>query len=844
MKAVIMAGGEGTRLRPLTSTQPKPMLPMGDVPMMAHIVRLLEHHGFTEIVVTVAYLANAIRTYFGDGSEFGVSMTYVSEESPLGTAGSVGNARSLLDEPFLVISGDVLTDIDLGRVWADHHATEAMVTVVLQRVENPLDFGIVMLDEQGQISRFLEKPSWGEVFTDTVNTGIYVLNPEIFEHIPLDGASDFSGDVFPKLLSDGKKLMGWVSDRYWEDVGTLSGYLKAHRDILDGHVDVRLPGFALRDGLYVGEGSFLHPTVEIEEPVFIGVNSRIGARTRLRRYSVIGSNSKIGDDVTVENSILADHCFVGNSSHIRGAIVGRSTDVRRGVMIEDGSVIGDDCYLGDESIIQPFVKIYPSKTVQSRTTVNTSIVWESQGSRTLFDTLGITGLPNVDISPEVAVRVGMAYGSSFLPGSTVVASRDSSRAARMLKRALMVGVNAVGVTVVDIELAATPLARYVTGESGADGGLRVSVSASDPDMVEIRFHSHDGSDLEETAKRKIERLFQREDFRKVLPSELGDISFPGRVVESYVESLVSLVPLEAIRRRRFRLVTDYSFGSIGALVNTTLSKFDADVLSLNPYAATARMMRTEIDEQRERVQRTVIESSADLGLIFSAGGDRVELIDDQGNLLYGQDFARAMVELFGAQGGVSHAFVTVDTSNVVVKRARQRGMEVMWTKANEGALCHEALSWRGPIDVKGESGPSRGVIGLSPFGALIMPGVVNGADAIFNVARILAALADVDAPLSDFAFTEEPIHVRSATIHTPFELKGTLMRSLAEDPDNADALFVDGLRIEHSDGGFSLITPDASEPLMNITVEGSSDELVSRRLVDFVESIAARLRSL
>jgi mannose-1-phosphate guanylyltransferase/phosphomannomutase len=844
MKAVIMAGGEGTRLRPLTSTQPKPMLPMGDVPMMAHIVRLLERYGFTEIVVTVAYLANSIRTYFGDGSEFGVTMTYVSEDTPLGTAGSVGNARELLREPFLVISGDVLTDIDLGRVWEDHFRAQAAVTVVLQRVENPLDFGIVMVDESGQITRFLEKPSWGEVFTDTVNTGIYVFEPQVFDDIPINGVCDFSSDVFPKLLSDGKRLMGWISDRYWEDVGTLSGYLKAHRDILDGHVDVRVPGFTLREGLYVGEGSFLHPTVEIEEPVFIGVNSRVGARTRLRRYSVIGSNSKIGDDVTIENSILADHCFIGSSSHIRGAIIGRSTDVRRGVVIEDGVVVGDDCYLGDESIVQPFVKIYPSKTVQSRTTVNTSIVWESQGSRTLFDAQGITGLPNVDISPEVAVRVGMAYGSAFPPGSTIVASRDSSRAARMLKRALMVGINAVGVTVVDIELAATPLSRYVTSESGADGGVRVSVSANDPDMVEIRFHAKDGSDLDEAAKRKIERLFQREDFRKVLPSELGDISFPGRVVESYVESLVNMVPLEAIRRRQFRLVTDYSYGSIGALVNTTLSKFDADVLSLNPYAATARMMRTQIEEQRERVQRTVIESSADLGLIFSAGGDRVEVIDDAGNLLYGQNFARAMVELFGAQGGVSHAFVTVDTSNVVVKSARERGMEIVWTQANEVALCHDALSWQGPIDVKREFNPTRGVLGLSPFGALVMPGVVNGTDAIFNVARILGALAEVDLPLSKILGAKEPIHVRSATVHAPSELKGTLMRSLAEDASYAHALLVDGLRVEHDDGGFTLIAPDASEPLMNITVEASSDELVARRLVDFVEAITARLRSL
>jgi mannose-1-phosphate guanylyltransferase/phosphomannomutase len=200
MKAVIMAGGEGTRLRPLTSTQPKPMLPMANVPMMEHIVRLLVGHGFEEVVVTVAYLSNSIRTYFGDGSEFGVKISYVSEDSPLGTAGSVGNARDLLSDRFLVISGDVLTDIDLGAALQYHDEKNATVTVVLQRVENPLEFGIVTTDNEGAVTRFLEKPSWGEVFSDTVNTGIYILEPEIFDYIPIKTVSDFSSDVFPRLI--------------------------------------------------------------------------------------------------------------------------------------------------------------------------------------------------------------------------------------------------------------------------------------------------------------------------------------------------------------------------------------------------------------------------------------------------------------------------------------------------------------------------------------------------------------------------------------------------------------------------------------------------------------------
>src|ERR1700716_665986 len=220
MKGVIRAGGEATRLRPLTSNQPKPMLPLANRPMMEHIVRLLKEHGFDEIVVTLAFLPQAIRTYFGDGSEFGVRMVYATEEQPLGTAGSVRNAMEELDERFLVISGDVLTDIDLSKIVAFHDAHDALATIGLVAVENPLEFGIVITRDDGSIERFLEKPTWGQVFSDTINTGIFVLEPEIFDYIPGGTAVDFSSEVFPKLLDDGRPLFGAVAEGYWEDVGT------------------------------------------------------------------------------------------------------------------------------------------------------------------------------------------------------------------------------------------------------------------------------------------------------------------------------------------------------------------------------------------------------------------------------------------------------------------------------------------------------------------------------------------------------------------------------------------------------------------------------------------------
>src|SRR5712691_4641633 len=255
MKAVIMAGGEGTRLRPLTSNAPKPMMPVVNRPMMEHIVKLLKEHGFDDIVVTLAFLPQTIRTYFGDGSEFGVRMAYATEESPLGTAGSVRNAKDELDEPFLVISGDVLTDFDLSEVVRFHEEHKAMATIALKAMENPLEFGIVITRDDGSIDRFLEKPTWGQVFSDTINTGIYVLQPEIFDFIPAGEVVDFSGDVFPAVLARNLPLLGTVVEGYWEDVGTLDAYRAAHEDALAERVELDIPGFKLRDGVWAGEGS-------------------------------------------------------------------------------------------------------------------------------------------------------------------------------------------------------------------------------------------------------------------------------------------------------------------------------------------------------------------------------------------------------------------------------------------------------------------------------------------------------------------------------------------------------------------------------------------------------------
>ena len=289
MRAVVMAGGEGTRLRPLTTNVPKPLLPVVGEPIMGHLLRLLNKHGIDQAVVTVQYLAASIRSYFGDGDEYGVRLSYATESVPLGTAGSVKNAeQGLAGEPFLVVSGDALTDIDLTALVEFHQRTGAMVTVALARKPNVIEFGNVITAEDGRIERFIEKPTWGQVFSDTVNTGIYVMAPEVLDLVPVDEKVDWSADIFPKLMAAGESIYGYVTDRYWEDVGTIDSYLAVQGDVLRGRVDAQVGGFEVAPQVWLGEGAVVDPGARLESPCFLG------AHVRVETDCVVGPGTVLG----------------------------------------------------------------------------------------------------------------------------------------------------------------------------------------------------------------------------------------------------------------------------------------------------------------------------------------------------------------------------------------------------------------------------------------------------------------------------------------------------------------------------------------------------------------------
>lgn len=825
MKAVIMAGGEGTRLRPLTSNAPKPMLPVANRPMMEHVIGLLKQHGFDEIVVTVAFLANHIKTYFGDGSEFGVSLHYTDEPVPMGTAGSVGIARELLDETFLVISGDVLTDIDLTKVLEFHRSKQAVATIGLTAVENPLEFGIVITREDGSIERFLEKPTWGQVFSDTINTGIYVLEPEIFDHIPEGRNVDFSSDVFPALLAAGKPMFGAVVEGYWEDVGTLEAYLSAHKDVLDGKVAASVPGFSINDGVWLGEGAEVAADAQVVAPCVIGPGCIVEAGCKLGEYTVLGSNVRLQREAHIERSVLHDNVYVGARSRVRGAVIGRSSSIRNNVRIDEGVVIGDEVFVGNDAVITGDVKIFPFKTVEDGAVVNSSIVWESKGARSLFGRDGVKGLANVDVTPELAVRVALAYGTALRKGTTVVTSRDSSRAARMLKRAMMAGLNAAGIDVLDLEVASVPVTRFLVRSPRALGGLTVRLDHNDPDRVVVRFFDTAGTDITEDAQRKIERLFQREDTRRAMAEEVGDIQFPPRALEEYTVALEATVEPAAIREFGFKLVVDYSYGAVSTVMPTLLGKLGADVLAVNPYVSTAGRVSFDESSALTRVAGLVRASGAHLGAVIDADGERLRLVDDQGRVLGDTDALLAFVDLVSDHLLGDSIALPANITSRAREIAEAHGVMLRSTKLSKAAIMAAA------------SDPAVG-FASDGKGGYILPGFLPAFDGAAALLKMLDLLARSDRSLSEVVDGLPRVHLVHDTVVTPWEQKGMVMRSLME-MGSRNVELVDGVKIVHANG-WMLALPDPEEPVTHIWAEATTDH-EARQLA---QEYARRIRQL
>ena len=826
-----MAGGEGTRLRPLTTNVPKPLLPVAGQPLMGHILRLLQRHGVDEAVVTVQYLAASIRSYFGDGADHGIRLSYATESVPLGTAGSVKNAeQGLAGEPFLVVSGDALTDMDLTDLVEFHRRNGAAVTVALARKPNVVEFGNVITGPDGRIERFIEKPTWGEVFSDTVNTGIYVVQPEVLGLIAPDEVVDWSADVFPHMLAAGMPIFGYVTDAYWEDVGTLDSYLAVQRDALGGGVDVALAGFEVAPLVWLGDGAVVDPQATIVGPTLIGPNCSVERDCVVGPGTVLGSNVVMRRGARAVGSVLDTSVYVGSGAEIQGAVVGRSSELRARVHVDQGAVVADQCVLEEEVEIAAGVHVYPAKTIEAGAIVTDNVIWEGQAHRTLFGPRGVSGIVNLDITPEMVVRLAAAYATLLPKGSTVTVGRDHSRAARALNRALAGSLTAAGLNVRDLRITPLPIARADTARS-AQGGVYLRTSLGQPESLDVVILDRTGSDLSVPDQKKLERIMVRKDFRRAFPDDIGDIHTPHRAIDEYAAQLVETIDTSGVEGAGLKVVIDTGLGAASLVLPRVLTSLGISVLTVNNRLDEEHPTSTErsYHAAMARLAELVSSSRSDLGVRFDPTGERLSLVDETGRPF---DHGRALLVLLDLvaaerRGGV--VALPSHTTRVAEDVTAYHGVTVEWAGTSTASLSRVAQ--RPGLIFAGDG-----------RGGFIVPEMGPTVDGIAAFVRLVGLVARTQLTLSAIDRRIPKAHMARTSVPTPWARRGAVMRALVEQAGDRVADTAEGVRVREPDGSWILAVPDQTEAVIRLWVEADTDQRAEELLSEWfavIESEAA-----
>lgn len=822
MKAVIMAGGEGARLRPLTLNRPKPMIPLVNRVVAAHICDLLRRNEFRDVVAALQYRAEDVQNYFGDGHSFDLNIQYSVEPRPLGTAGAVKYAARQIDsdEPLLVISGDALTDFHLEKIIEFHKRVGALATLTLTRVSNPLSFGVITADEHGRIEAFVEKPSWGQVISDTVNTGIYVLSPELLDEIEPDIPIDFSSDLFPKLLKRGAPLYGYIAEGYWTDVGSFDEYHKASADILNGKVDVGKIGIEIEPGIYledqeteIGDGVILYP------PIFIGRGARIRSGTVIHGPTVIRPNVILDNRSHIDRSIVWQNAYIGQAAELRGAIIGSHSSVGARAVIFEGAVLGDQVSVGEGAVLHPNVKVWPQKRVEPGVTLRSSLIWGSQARRTLFGRYGVTGVVNVDLTPEFAARLGAAYGATLQKKQAVIINRDPHRSPRMIKRALIAGLPSAGVNVIDIKTTPIPVARYFTRAMQASGGIHVRLSPYDARTVDIRFFAEEGLNLSRVAERSIENVFFREDFRRVYLDEIGRIDeMDGAAEKRYADDFFKTLNAEAIQNAHFQIVVDYANGPASAVLPNLLARLHVDVVALNERLDESKISLEQQEFQRalDRLAAITKAVGAQLGVRIDVGGERIWLVDQNGIRIAGGMGAAILTELLLRDEIMRGSVIAlpIHLPNLFEPLAEKHGAHVLRVKND-----HQALM---------EAAEQSGVrLAFSGGGDFLFPAWLPAMDGMMAVVKLLELLAAHQTTLSEVIRGLPNFFVAQRRVHCAWERKGAVLRVLSEQNHDRIISTADGIKLELNETDWVLIAPDPDSPFLYVYAEGSTREIAN-----------------
>lgn len=806
IKAIIMAGGEGTRLRPLTCNRAKPMIPVANKPVIEHAIDLLKKHNIKDIIISLFYLPENIQNYFGDGSEWEVNISYSVEENPLGTAGGVKKAIENHDDTFIILSGDGIVDFNLTEIIKFHKAKESPFTIVLKRVKEPTEYGIVITEDDGTITKFLEKPSWSEVFTDTANTGMYVIEPHIIEkYVPKDTKYDFSFDLFPKLQQDNIPLYGFISDGYWCDVGNIDSYKSVHYDILDDMVSIDLPGKMIQHNVWVGRNVEIHPDAVINGPAIIGDFVRIKEKAEISDFTVIGNNCVVEAGASLRRSIILHSTVIGPKSELRGAIIGKRCVLEEGVSIYEGAVVSDDCQIGSNSEIPSGIRVWPDKIIEKGTRLTYDLIWGQTEKRHLFNSEGISGSFNVKITPESAAKLGSALGAFLGKNSRITISRDSKGSSRLIKRALTSGLLSMGVEVFDMEIESIPVSRYSARFVKADMGIHVQrTDYTGMEYILIRLFDRYGFALPLSAEKKIEGIYYRGDYPRKSAYEVGQLHYPTHHIESYIDNTVKYIDKNILQGKEWDVIIDCSYGSASYVFSELLSFYGCNTTILRGQIKYGEKRTNEKKETKKALAtlKNMCKINKEPGVLIGPNGEDIIIIDEVGKSLSQENITSLMCMYY-----LKHK----KTRIVNIPVTGTRNLESI-AEGYTGNVSRISTKTRSPHDssdifLETESG--------------IYPHLELDYDPMISFLIILELAALENKKLHDLKKIIPSTNIQKVSLPCSQEDKAAIMRYLTEISGHEEIEYKDGIRIIRDDS-WILILPDAAQPIIHLYAEGNS----------------------
>jgi mannose-1-phosphate guanylyltransferase/phosphomannomutase len=523
----------------------------------------------------------------------------------------------------------------------------------------------------------------------------------------------------------------------------------------------------------------------------------------------------------VSRSVVDAGTYVGRAALVEGAVLGRNCDVRSHARLHEGVAIGDHVTIGEQAAIYPGVRIYPYKEVDSGAHVHESLIWESRASTRLFGKSGVSGLVNVDITPEVAVRLGAALGTALRRGARVVATRESAPAYRAVKRAIMAGLNSAGVHVADLRTLPGSVGKHCLTTQNYDAAFHVGALPSDAEVIRISFFERPGVALSSAMQSEIEKHFARQELRRVPFEEVGTISYPARARESYASDLLESLDVESIAARGFRIVVDYGYSAASYVLPLVLGPLGIEAITAHPFESDVKSRAEGVNEAIEKASRLVSAVGADLAAVFDRAAERLYLVDDQSKRVPDDQVLLLFLRLLSSAGKSGKVALPV----TVTDRAEQiaaESLEVVRTPTSLPALTQVAAR--------------DGVIfAASMGGGYVFPDFLPTYDAVTSLCKLLELLAPLDRPLSELvAELPSPTLVHDV-VQCPWALKGLVMRTLNERfaDDNVDLL--DGIKVFDERGWFQVL-PDPDEPLIHLYAEGPTDD-VSRELADEIREL-------